>query len=277
MSNSKVIDVSSFQGSSKSYFETFKKHGAKSAIVKLTQGTNYVNPKASLQVTNAYKVFGSVAAYHYYMGNPIAEAKYFLAHVRAYGLDKSTWLAIDVEDPSLPEYNTAGVNKFLEYLYNEGYQNLLCYASASWFEAGRINRSTLTKKAKIWCAAYNNSQPGINGVAVWQQSDNWHGVDMSIDFNDILTSKSDAKADRHKVSAKPTYYQDNGLYEVITDEIHAYKKLPLKGDKNKRYVRWGKGSRFYAVAVKNGDIYSLKTAVGYTTANKDYVKLIKKI
>lgn len=277
MSNSKVIDVSSFQGLSKSYFETFKKHGAKSAIVKLTQGTNYVNPKASLQVTNAYKVFGSVAAYHYYMGNPIAEAKYFLAHVRAYGLDKSTWLAIDVEDPSLPEYNTAGVNKFLEYLYNEGYQNLLCYASASWFEAGRINRSTLTKKAKIWCAAYNNSQPGINGVAVWQQSDNWHGVDMSIDFNDILTSKSDAKADRHKVSAKPTYYQDNGLYEVITDEIHAYKKLPLKGDKNKRYVRWGKGSRFYAVAVKNGDIYSLKTAVGYTTANKDYVKLIKKI
>lgn len=277
MSNSKVIDVSSFQGLSKSYFETFKKHGAKSAIVKLTQGTNYVNPKASLQVTNAYKVFGSVAAYHYYMGNPIAEAKYFLAHVRAYGLDKSTWLAIDVEDPSLPEYNTAGVNKFLEYLYNEGYQNLLCYASASWFEAGRINRSTLTKKAKIWCAAYNNSQPGINGVAIWQQSNNWHGVDMSIDFNDILTSKSDAKADRHKVSAKPTYYQDNGLYEVITDEIHAYKKLPLKGDKNKRYVRWGKGSRFYAVAVKNGDIYSLKTAVGYTTANKDYVKLIKKI
>lgn len=277
MSNSKVIDVSSFQGSSKSYFETFKKYGAKSAIVKLTQGTNYVNPKASLQVINAYKVFGSVAAYHYYMGNPIAEAKYFLAHVRAFGLDKTTWLAIDVEDPSLPEYNTTGVNKFLEYLYNEGYHNLLCYASASWFEAGRINRAALTKKAKIWCAAYNNSQPGINGVAVWQQSDNWHGVDMSIDFNDILTSKSVAEDNHHKVSTKPSYYQDNGLYEVITDEIHAYKKLPLKGDKNKRYVRWEKGSRFYAVAVKNGDIYSLKTAVGYTTANKDYVKLIKKI
>ena len=56
MSNSKVIDVSSYQGSSKSYFEAFKKYGAKSAIVKLTQGTSYVNPKARLQVANAYKV-----------------------------------------------------------------------------------------------------------------------------------------------------------------------------------------------------------------------------
>ena len=100
---------------------------------------------------------------------------------------------------------------------------------------------------------------------------------MSIDFNNILTSKSVAEDNHHKVSTKPTYYQDNGLYEVITNEIHAYHKLPLKDDENKRYVRWEKGSRFYAVAVKNGDIYSLKTAMGYTTANKDYVKLIKKI
>lgn len=277
MSNSKVIDVSSYQGSSKSYFEAFKKYGAKSAIVKLTQGTSYVNPKACLQVANAYKVFGRVSAYHYYMGNPIAEAKHFLAHVKAFGLDKTTWLAIDVEDPSLPKYNTAGVNKFLEHLYNEGYHNLLCYASASWFEAGRINRAALTKKAKIWCASYNNSRPGINGVAVWQQSDNWHGVDMSIDFNNFLTSKSVAEDNHHKVATKPTYYQGNGLYEVITNEIHAYHKLPLKDGNNKRYVRWEKGSRFYAVAVKNGDIYSLKTAMGYTTANKNYVKLIKKL
>ena len=76
---------------------------------------------------------------------------------------------------------------------------------------------------------------------------------------------------------EPYCFTAKGLYEVKTDLIHAYNKLPLKGDKNKRYVRLAKGSRFYGVAIKDGDIHSLKTQVGYLTANKDYVKLIKKI
>ncbi|WP_428835516.1 DUF5776 domain-containing protein [Secundilactobacillus kimchicus] len=36
-----------------------------------------------------------------------------------------------------------------------------------------------------------------------------------------------------------------------------------------------KGSRFYAKPEKYGKIYRFKTAVGYVTANKDYVKFIK--
>lgn len=278
MSRPYVVDVSSYQNDTVTYFDNLKKAGAKSAIVKLTQGTNYVSAKASSQVSNAYKVFGSVSAYHYYMGNPVAEAKFFLSKAKAFGLDKTTWLAIDVEDPSLPMYNTAGINSFLTVLKNAGYSNLMVYGSASWFKAGRIKQGSLLKGSKIWCAAYNNVAPGINGVDVWQYTDNFKGlsVDGSIDFNSILTSKGE----KVKAVEKPTYYDKNGLYEVTADIIHAYKTLPLKqaDDKhNQRFVRRAKGSRFYGVAVKDGDIYSLKTKEGYYTANKLDVKLIKSL
>lgn len=109
---------------------------------------------------------------------------------------------------------------------------------------------------------------------IWQYTDRFKGMslDASYDFKNLL--KSNGKS---ATPIKPEYYTAKGLYEVKTDLIHAYNKLPLKGDKNKRYVRLAKGSRFYGVAVKDGDIYSLKTQVGYLTANKDYVELIKEV
>ncbi len=123
-------------------------------------------------------------------------------------------------------------------------------------------------------ASYGAPKPGVNNTAIWQFTDNFKGlhVDASYDFKGIL--KSNGKSD---TPIKPEYYTAKGLYEVKTDMVHAYNKLPLKGDKNKRYVRLTKGSRFYGVAVRNGDIYSLKTQVGYLTANKDYVDLIKEV
>lgn len=114
------IDVSSYQGSSVSYFQNFKKLGADFAVVKLTEGTNYLNPKANAQVTNSLKVFGSVSVYHFFHGYGTAEAKYFLAWVKKFGLDKSTVLVIDVEAPGLPYNTTPQVNAFLRYLINAG-------------------------------------------------------------------------------------------------------------------------------------------------------------
>lgn len=276
MANSTIIDLSAYQDSSTAFMKKLKSKGAAGVIVKLTEGTSYTNPKAATQVRNAYATFGVVGAYHFYQGSPTAEAIYFLKVVKSMGLDTSTWLAIDVESTSLTYYTTTGVNTFLRYLHAAGYHNLMVYGSASWFKAGRIKQSSLPSYAKIWCAAYNNFAPGINNVDLWQHTDNWKGlsVDASIDFKGIMRSKSRSST---TASAKPSYYKDAGLYEVTASMISAYTKLPLKGDGNKRYVRWAKGSRFYATAVKNGSIYSLKTKIGYCTANKDLVKLVKKL
>ena len=271
MAHSIIVDTSSFQSDSLAFFKTLKYHGVSGAIVKLSEGVKYTSPKAADQIANAYKVFGVVAAYHFWHGAS-NEAAYFLDKVKKMGLDKTTWLAIDVEAADLPSDCTSGINRFLSYLYSNGYHNLLVYGSASWFKEGRIKQANLHKYAKLWVASYGTSKPGLDNTAIWQFTDNFKGlrVDASYDFKKLL--KSNGKS---ATPIKPEYYTAKGLYEVKTDLIHAYNKLPLKGDKNKRYVRLSKGSRFYGVAIKDGDIHSLKTQVGYLTANKDYVELVK--
>lgn len=262
------IDVSSYQGSSVSYFNTFKKYGADFAVVKLTEGTNYLNPKASAQVTNALKVFGSVSVYHFFHGAGTAEAKYFLAWVKKFGLDKSTVLVIDVEAPGLPYNTTPQVNAFLRYLINAGYKNVVTYGSGSWFNSGRIKRSELVDK-HIWVAAYGVSQPGVANANAWQFSSSWHGVDASYDFDGSLSGT--------KTSAKPSYYQSKkvGLYEVTAPQLWIYKKKNF-GKSTKSDQALAKGSRVWAYAVKYGKIthLKLKYANGYISSNSEYIRRI---
>lgn len=264
-----VIDLASYQGSSVSYFKTFKAHEVDAAMVKLTEGTNYLNPKASAQVTNAYKVFGAVGAYHFFHGNGTAEARYFLAWVRKFGLDKSTVLAIDVEASGLPYNTTPQVNVFLRYLINAGYKNVITYGSGSWFNSGRIKRSELIDK-HIWVAAYGVSQPGVANANSWQFTDNFKGlkVDASYDFDGSLSGS--------KMVAKPNYYKSPkiGLYEV-TSPVWIYKKKNFSKDTQSEQ-RLMKGSWMWAKAVKAGKIthLKLKYAKGYISSNADYVHRI---
>lgn len=263
------IDVSSYQGSSISYFKTFKNYGADFAVVKLTEGANYLNPKASAQVTNALKVFGSVSVYHFFHGAGTAEAKYFLAWVKKFGLDQSTALVIDVEAPGLPYNTTPQVNAFLRYLIAAGYKNVVTYGSGSWFNYGRIKRSELIDK-HIWVAAYGVSQPGVANANSWQFTDDFKGlkVDASYDFDGSLSGS--------KTSEKPSYYVTPGLYQVRLKWLPVYNGLDFKKS-GKRYTRYGTGSRFWATPVKYGKITRLYiNGQGYVSSNKFYVKFLKK-
>jgi hypothetical protein len=262
-----VIDIASYQGTSVSYFKTFKAHGVDAAMVKLTEGTNYLNPKASAQVANAYKVFGAVGAYHFFHGNGAAEAKYFLAWVKKFGLDKSTVLAIDVEASGLPYNTTPQVNAFLRCLLNAGYKNVITYGSGSWFNSGRINRSQLIDK-HIWVAAYGVSQPGVANANAWQYTDNFYGVDCSYDFDGSLSGS--------KTVEKPSYYLTPGLYQVRLRWLPVYNTMDFKKS-DERYTRYGIGSRFWATPVKHGKITRLHiNGQGYVSSNKLYVKFLKK-
>jgi len=264
----KIVDLSSYQADSLSYMKQLKKWGTDGIMVKLTEGTGYLSPKAGTQITNGFKVFNTIGVYHFFHGRGTAEAQYFLSWVKKMGLDKSTVLAIDVEAPDLPYSTTSQVNVFLRYLIARGYKNVITYGSGSWFNGGRINRSQLVDKA-IWVAAYGVSQPGVNDANAWQYTDNWHGVDCSYDFDGKLSGKSKVA---HK---KASYWADNGLYEVITSKVNVYGK-PALDKANKRRVHFSRGSTIYGKAVKYGKVYRIKTAVGYISANKDYVKLVRK-
>lgn len=273
-----VIDVSGYQSSSLSFFKTKKKQGARSAIVKLTEGTTYLNPKAGTQVTNAYKTFGSVGAYHFFHGRGTAEAKYFLAWVKKFGLDKSTVLAIDVEATDLPWATTSQVNVFLKYLISHGYKNVITYGSGSWFTSGRINRSKLVDK-HVWVAAYQTDRPGVANANAWQFSDAWHGVDASYDFDGSLIGTKSKKATAKKQTPKKAgneYWSSDGLYEVLSKQVNIYGTLKFDPN-NRRRSHLNKGSAMYGKAVKSGSVYRILISDGnYITANKKMVKLIRK-
>lgn len=269
-----VADVAVYQSKSKAFFENLKRYGIDSVMVKLTEGTTYVNASAGEQVSNAYQVFGTVGAYHFFHGNGLAEAKYFLAWVKKYGLDKSTVLAIDVEAQDLPASTTSQVNIFLKYLKSQGYSNVITYGSGSWFKYGRINRVALVDR-RIWVAAYGVNQPGIDNANAWQYTDNFRGlhVDASYDFDGSLSGIKTNSI----VKTQPNYYQTTALslYEVIVPQINVYKRLKFNKT-NKSDISYAKGSRVWASAVKAGKItrLKLKYANGYITSNSAYVKRV---
>ena len=82
-----AIDVSSYQGAmSVNTYTNLKNQGVKYVIVKLTQGTTYVNPYAGTQIANAKAAGLTVYAYDYVTftstGAAQAEAAYFAAAAR---------------------------------------------------------------------------------------------------------------------------------------------------------------------------------------------------
>ncbi len=91
MSNSTVskksygVDVASYQSTSVSYA------GAKFAIIKLTQGTDYLNPKADQQIKSA-KAHGLLVGGYFYanhsnsVSRARSEAKYAVAKAKALGI-----------------------------------------------------------------------------------------------------------------------------------------------------------------------------------------------
>ncbi|MDX5106609.1 MAG: GH25 family lysozyme, partial [Lactobacillus crispatus] len=98
------VDVASFQTENVSYT------GAKFAIVKLTQGTGYINPKAKAQIKSA-KAHGLLTMGYFYANHSgsvtraRAEAKYAVEKAKAYGVPAGSYIADDWEQGSGNDVN----------------------------------------------------------------------------------------------------------------------------------------------------------------------------
>lgn len=256
------VDVSSFQGNSQAYFEGLKKHGVTNAIVKATEGTGYTNNGA--QFGNAIKAFGTVGLYHFLHGEPVAEAKHFISTLESWGATKDTLVVVDVEAPDIQSKDVTGLtNQWINTVYDAGYHDIMVYASESWFNSV-LSINKLAHKPKIWVAKYSSAKPSVARYDAWQFTDNYKGlkVDASYNYNDIF-----AEVD------KPQYWSDGSLFECKVP-LHVFKTLDFSKD-NRRRVYLGKWTRIYGEPVKNGSVYSLKTAIGYISANKAYVQKIE--
>lgn len=193
------VDVSSYQNSNLS---TLANNGGQFAIVKVSEGTSYRNPKAASQIKSAINNNMMPMAYHFatFGANSsaaISEANYAVQSAKSFGLPSGSYIACDWESGSGNNIyagknaSATAILAFMNQIKASGYQPLL-YSSASWLN-NNINTNMILAKYpnSLWVASYAsmgridtpnfNYFPSMNGVAIWQFTDNWRG--LSVDGN----------------------------------------------------------------------------------------------
>lgn len=217
MPRSYGVDVSSFQDANMSKYAS---NGAKFAIVKVTEGTNYQNPKANQQVTNARQAGMQVMAYFYatFSGNSSLarlQAQYAVSFANSIRITKGSYIAVDWEEGNgnsvsgNAEYNTQAVLTAMNVIQSAGYKPLL-YSGAAVLQ-NNINTGLILKNYPncLWVASYATMGridqpdfgwfPSMPGVAIWQFTDNWKGlsVDGNISLIDLTEEKEDDEMSWH--------------------------------------------------------------------------------
>lgn len=201
------IDVSSFQGTDLAKYANL---GAKFAFVKVSEGLDYRNPKAQAQIKSAKDNGMMVSGYHYARfsansGVAVQEGNYAVNSAKAVGLNVGSYLALDYEQGSGNETggdagaNTTAILAFLDTIVSAGYQPLL-YSGAALLKSKIDTGKVLAKYPNcLWVASYPVSGatseanfgyfPSMNGIVIWQFTDNWRGlnVDGNISLIDLKT------------------------------------------------------------------------------------------
>lgn len=203
------VDVSSFQGNDLS---AMTRAGAKFAIVKLSEGTGYQNPKAQGQILSAKANNMLTMGYHYaHFGadsnRAVQEGNYAVNSAKSAGLPVGTYLASDWEVDDNNATNAGRVPSanaiiaFLDTIVSAGYKPLL-YSGAALLKGNIDTAKVLAKYPNcLWVAAYPLGNgvpasesdfgyfPSMEGVAIWQFTDDWKGmrVDGNISLIDLKT------------------------------------------------------------------------------------------
>lgn len=190
MTKNLFADVSSHQPESKSYFQTLKNAGCHGVVVKLTEGTDYENPKATNQIAHSKALGMKVSCYHFGRFTSVsgaqAEARYFLNSLKAHGIGTD---AVVVNDFEVTHASVAALNAFYEPLEAAGYKHVCIYSMRSWFTAGYFNGVRGLK----WVAEYGRSACSVPCDA-WQYTSTAMiagvATDMSWDYNGLFTTNA---------------------------------------------------------------------------------------
>lgn len=239
-----AVDVAKYQPTS---LHAYASAGAKLAIVQVSVANSIVAPKAKAQVASAHANNMKTAAYFYAcFGNSVSRAKseatFAVKCAKNAGIKAGSMLAVDWEgqdnDTSgSASANTAAILAAMRVIKNAGYQAML-YSSASLLRT-KINVSKVVKAfgTCIWVASYAVAGridtpnfgyfPSMDGVAIWQFTDNWKG--LSVDGN-IVLSKVNANAESAIVKkTSKNKLATNGLFELNTSlNIHVSAHVSAK-------------------------------------------------
>ena len=242
------VDVSSYQGSSSSYFKTLKNNGAKFTVVKVGgsgggEGYHYQNPSASMQLANAKANGMAVGAYFWAQcGSSSSEAlrmaKLAVSDAKRAGLKTGSVIAMDYEAgayASQKTANTKAVITFMDYIKKAGYKPLF-YSGAAFARSTVDTGKLISKYGKniLWIASYKtmNAQyspdyhyfPSMDGIGMWQYADNWKGfnVDGNVQFAKIISNGKIVKNTPVK-QANATTNKQNGIKSLPSSNTYTVK------------------------------------------------------
>lgn len=293
------VDVASYQPTG---LAAYHKAGASFAIVKLTEGTDYINPKAGAQVKSSRANHLYTHAYHFARfgaseSQAKKEAAYFIKEAKKFDISKKRMLWLDWEDGSgntvtgPKSSNTKAIMAFMEAVKAAGWRPGL-YSGASLLRTA-VDTSQVIKKygTCLWVASYPTMAavstadfgyfPSMDGVAIWQFTRNWHGLNVDgnialVDLNQATESKKDApkKAEtaKPKAKAKETFT----VYAPVINNDPNWKIALRDGDGHltgkyiKTNSRW---KVFDTKQMKGGTWYKLGTNEQWAPAA--YLKKVK--
>ena len=270
------VDVASYQSTTVNYA------GAKFALVKVTQGTGYVNPKASAQIKSA-KAHGLMVMGYFYANHSAsvskarAEAKYAVAKAEAFGIPAGSYLADDWEQGSGNSVNggasanTDAVIAAMQVIKEAGYKPLIYSGAYNLRNHLSISRIVKSFGSCLWVASYKvsgrqdyadfNYFPSMNGVAIWQFTDNYRGLDVdgNICLIDLKTSSSSSKSKPAKkatesLSQHPVVKWNIGAVAVVANSKGAYVYTNSKLDKRESDKLKPYGSVWQVFGLENGTV-----------------------
>lgn len=293
-----VLDASNYQ--EKLTAKDYARIGATKLIVKLTEGTNYVNPDIKLLINRA--AAGGVTGFAFYHfgrfhndSQAIKEANMFVKVAKEkVSVIKNTLLILDAEIQDMP---TSSVIAFLKVLRKAGFK-------AGFYTYKYLLPNFNLEKIKpymdfFWLAAYPLGNkvaadkhpnfgyfPSANYVDLWQYTDNLLGynIDGSITVTDnaIKLFNPEKESTSHKASTTTpaaTWKKKNGTF-VLGQKLKLHKsphidapaiaELP-KGSEVKFDATLQGPLRLWLRQPRSGGSY------GYIVAKDKYGKTLGKI
>lgn len=292
------VDVASYQSTN---LAAYHKAGASFAIVKLTEGTDYLNPKAGAQVKSSRANHLCTHAYHYArFGSSVSQAKkeaaYFIKAAKKQDISQKRMLWLDWESGSgntvtgPKAANTAAILAFMQAVKTAGWRPGL-YSGASLMRTAIDTKQVIKKYGTcLWVASYPTMAavstadfgyfPSMDGVAIWQFTRNWKDLDVDgdvavVDLNQA-TEESKKAAPKKAEKAKPKAKETFTVYAPIINNDPNWKIALRDGDGHltgkyiKTNSRW---KVFDTKTMKGGTWYKLGTDQQWAPAT--YLKKVK--
>lgn len=194
------VDLSKYQSTDVS---KYKKHGASGVIAQITVSTNIIAQKCRAQLHSAkvnkiHRLTYHYATFGHNVTQAVKEAKFACKRAKALGFKTihifCDWEQQDNDVCGTVSQNTKAILAFMKEVKRQGFTAGL-YSSASLLR-NKINIKPIIRQfgSCLWVASYPRSGrsdhadmryfPSMNGVCIWQFTDNWHG--LNVDGNKVV-------------------------------------------------------------------------------------------